>query len=86
MPGETAAKLRRNCPWPSETCARHDHGFIRHDLHSGTTLTAAVGVAAFAAAFGGWTRRAATALERIGAGIAGVLRVLLPASPAESSR
>jgi len=40
-----------------------------------TTLTAAVGIAAFAAAFGGWIRRAATALERIGAGIAGVLLI-----------
>jgi TRAP transporter 4TM/12TM fusion protein len=40
-----------------------------------TTLTAAAGVAAFAAAFGGWIRRAATAPERIGAGIAGVLLI-----------
>ena len=40
-----------------------------------TMLTAAAGVAAFAAAFGGWIRRAATAPERIGAGIAGVLLI-----------
>ena len=40
-----------------------------------TTLTAAAGVAAFAAAFGGWIRRAATGLERIGAGAAGGLLI-----------
>src|SRR5262245_57217969 len=40
-----------------------------------TTLTAAVGVAAFAAAFGGWIWRAATVPERVGAGIAGVLLI-----------
>jgi TRAP transporter 4TM/12TM fusion protein len=40
-----------------------------------TTLTAAAGIAAFAVAFGGWLWRAATSLERIGAGVAGVLLI-----------
>ena len=38
-----------------------------------TTLTAALGIAALAAAFGGWIRRAASPVERIAAGAAGLL-------------
>ena len=38
-----------------------------------TSLTAAAGVAALAAAFGGWIRRAASLPERVVAGVAGVL-------------
>jgi TRAP-type uncharacterized transport system fused permease subunit len=37
------------------------------------TITAAIGVALLAAAFGGWTRRPATLPERILAGLAGLL-------------
>ena len=37
------------------------------------SLTAAVGVAALAGAFGGWLRRAASIPERVGAGVAGLL-------------
>ena len=38
-----------------------------------STLTAAMGIGAFAVAFGGWLRRAASLPERVAAGVAGLL-------------